>query len=84
VPRTPKKRQPGKPRKPKASTRAPRERRVFHSMTEMQEFFREQGKRGGKIGGKVAARRMSKAARTARARKAAIASAKVRRAKARE
>jgi hypothetical protein len=59
-----------------------RERRQFHSMTEMQEFFREEGRRGGKIGGKRSAKRMSKAARIARARKAGRASGKARRAKA--
>lgn len=40
------------------------------------------GRKGGKIGGKVTAQRMTKAQRIARAKKAAAASAKVRRAKA--
>ena len=50
---------------------------------EALEFFKEQGRKGGKIGGKLAARSMTKAARIARARKAGIASGKARSAKAR-
>jgi hypothetical protein len=44
----------------------------------MLEFFQKSGSRGGK----VAAKKMTKAQRTARAKKAAAASAKVRSAKA--
>ena len=47
-------------------------------MTEMLEFF----KKTGAAGGKKAAKRMTKAQRSARAKKAAAASAKVRSAKA--
>ncbi len=47
-------------------------------MTEMLEFF----KNAGAAGGKVAAKQMTKAQRTARAKKAAAASARVRSAKA--
>jgi uncharacterized protein YdaU (DUF1376 family) len=54
------------------------EKRTFGSMTEMLEFFKLTGRQGGK----VAAKRMSKAQRTARAKKAAAASATVRSAKA--
>ena len=46
------------------------------------EFFRAMGKKGGRLGGKVAARRMTAEQRHERAKKAAAASAKVRRAKA--
>ena len=60
--------------------------RKFGSMTEIEEFFREQGRKGGKIGGskggKITAQNMTKAERSARAKKAAAASAKVRSAKA--
>ena len=42
------------------------------------EFFRETGRRGGKIGGKRSLETMTAAERTARAKKAAAASAKVR------
>ncbi|HUA85431.1 MAG TPA: hypothetical protein VMB85_16325 [Bryobacteraceae bacterium] len=45
---------------------------------EIREWLRKQGKKGGTI----AAKRMTKAQRTARAKKAAAASAKVRSAKA--
>jgi hypothetical protein len=49
---------------------------------EALEFFREAGRRGGEIGGKIGGKRsletMTKAERTARAKKAAAASAKVR------
>ncbi len=48
-------------------------------MTEMVDFFKATGAKGGKL----AAKRMTKAERTARAKKAAAASAKVRSAKAR-
>jgi len=47
-------------------------------MTEMMEFFKETGAKGGKL----AAKGMTKAERSARAKKAAAASAKVRVAKA--
>ena len=47
------------------------------------EFFRAMGKKGGRLGGKVAARRMTAEERHERAKKAAAASAKVRSAKAR-
>jgi len=50
---------------------------------EALEFFKEAGRKGGKIGGRVTARRMSKAQRIARARKAGIASGKARAEKAR-
>lgn len=49
---------------------------------EVREFFRQMGKKGGAKGGKLAAEGMTKAERTARAKKAAAASAKVRSAKA--
>ncbi len=42
------------------------------------EYFREVGRKGGALGGKKAAASMTKAERTARAKKAAAASAKVR------
>src|SRR5260370_1160144 len=58
-------------------------KRTFASMTEMMDFFRETGRRGGEIGGKIAAKRMTKAQRVARAKKAAAASAIVRAKKAR-
>ena len=55
-------------------------------MTEMQEFFREAGSKGGKLGGrkggKARAKSLSPAKRKAIAKKAAAASAKVRSAKA--
>ena len=54
-------------------------RRKFGSMTEMIEFFQETGRKGGK----VAAKKMTKAQRVARAKKAAAASANVRSKKAR-
>ena len=50
---------------------------------EVREFLAKIGKKGGLIGGKVAAKNMTKAQRSARAKKAAAASAKVRSAKAR-
>ena len=59
-----------------------RKKREFGSLTEFKLFLQEQGRIGGKIGGKRAAQGMSKAARVARAKKAAKASAKVRSAKA--
>lgn len=46
---------------------------------EVIEFFRKQGARGGKIGGKRSLETMTPKERTARAKKAAAASAKVRR-----
>ena len=49
---------------------------------EVREFLAAIGKKGGEIGGKVAAKNMTKAQRSARAKKAAAASAKVRSAKA--
>ena len=42
------------------------------------DFFRKEGSRGGKIGGKKAAESMTPAQRTARAKKAAARSAAVR------
>jgi hypothetical protein len=50
---------------------------------EVREFLAKIGSKGGKIGGKAAAENMTKAQRSARAKKAAAASAKVRSAKAR-
>jgi hypothetical protein len=65
-----------------------KKKRSFGSLTELQEYLREQGRVGGKIGGpiggKLAAKRMTKAQRVARAKKAAAASAKVRSKKARD
>jgi hypothetical protein len=55
-------------------------KRIFGSLMELMDFFQKSGAEGGKI----AAQRMSKAERVARARKAAAASAKVRTAKAKE
>jgi hypothetical protein len=55
-----------------------KKRREFQSLTELLEFLRESGRKGGKIGGKVAAGRMTKVQRTERAKKAAAASAVVR------
>jgi hypothetical protein len=49
---------------------------------QVRDFLAAIGKKGGEIGGKVTARRMTKAQRSARAKKAAAASAKVRSAKA--
>jgi hypothetical protein len=49
---------------------------------EVIEYFKKQGKRGGKIGGETAARNMTPEERTARAKKAAAASAAVRSSKA--
>ena len=49
---------------------------------EVREFFRQMGKKGGSKGGKTAAANLTKAERSARAKKAAAASAKVRSAKA--
>jgi hypothetical protein len=46
--------------------------------SDVLEYFRKQGAKGGKIGGKVAAASMTKAERTARAKKAAAASGLVR------
>jgi len=51
---------------------------------EVREFLSKIGAKGGKIGGKAAAENMTKAERTARAKKAAAASARVRTKKARE
>ena len=48
------------------------------------EFFRKTGRKGGKIGGKRSLETMTAAERTARAKKAAAASAKVRAKKARK
>jgi hypothetical protein len=45
---------------------------------EVLDYLKRIGKKGGEIGGKVTARRMSKAERIARARKAGIASGKAR------
>ena len=47
-------------------------------MTELMEFFRETGRKGGKIGGKIAAENMTQKQRTARAKRLLAASAKVR------
>jgi hypothetical protein len=46
--------------------------------TEALGFFRRTGREGGKLGGKAAAESMTPEERTARAKKAAAASAKVR------
>ncbi len=46
------------------------------------DYFRQQGKKGGSIGGKTSAKNMTPAARVARARKAGAASAAVRKARA--
>lgn len=51
---------------------------------EVREFLAQIGSKGGKIGGKKAAKNMTEAERTARAKKAAAASAKVRSKKAAE
>jgi len=48
----------------------------------VREFFQEQGAKGGRIGGKVAAAGMTAEQRQARAQKASAAAAKARRAKA--
>jgi hypothetical protein len=48
------------------------------------EYFREVGRKGGALGGKAAAASMTPAERTARAKKAAAASAKVRAKKAKK
>ena len=48
------------------------------------EFFRKTGRKGGKIGGKRSLETMTPAERTARAKKAAAASAKVRKKKAKK
>jgi len=45
---------------------------------EVLEYLKRIGKKGGKIGGKVTARRMTKAERVERGRKAGIASGKAR------
>jgi hypothetical protein len=45
---------------------------------EIREYMSKLGKKGGAKGGKLAAKRMTPAQRTARAQKAAAASAKVR------
>lgn len=49
----------------------------------VQDFFREQGALGGKIGGKRSLETMTPEARRARAKKASAAAAKARKAKAR-
>lgn len=49
---------------------------------EVLEWFREQGRRGGEIGGKVAAANMTPEERAARAKKASIAGVAARRLKA--
>ena len=51
---------------------------------EALEFFKRQGAKGGKIGGTISAKSLTKAERTERAKKAAAASAKVRSKKAAE
>jgi hypothetical protein len=48
------------------------------------EFFRKQGSKGGKIGGKRSLETMTPAQRTARARKAGTAAAAARKAKAKK
>lgn len=48
------------------------------------EFFREQGRRGGEIGGIVSSQNLTKAQRKERARQAGIASGEARRAAAEE
>jgi hypothetical protein len=59
-----------------------RKKPEFGSLMEMMEFFKESGRRGGLIGGKIAAKQMTKAQRVERARKASAAAAKARSAKA--
>jgi hypothetical protein len=48
------------------------------------DYFRKQGTKGGKIGGRKAAANMTAAERTARARKGGLAAAAARRAKAKD
>jgi hypothetical protein len=50
---------------------------------EVREYLKRIGRQGGKIGGRIAAERMTPEERKARAKKAARAATKVRRAKAR-
>jgi hypothetical protein len=59
-------------------------KREFASLVELLDFLKESGRKGGKIGGKIAAENMTKAQRVKRAQKAAAASAKVRSAKAKK
>jgi hypothetical protein len=67
---------------------AKKTKKTWGSVTEMMEFFRESGRRGGKIGGskggKAAAANLTGKELTARAEKAAAASAKVRSKRAKE
>jgi hypothetical protein len=51
---------------------------------EVLDYFRQQGKRGGSIGGRTSAKNMTPAQRTARATKASKAAAVARKAKARK
>jgi hypothetical protein len=51
---------------------------------EVREFLSKMRSKGGKIGGKIAAKKMTRAQRTARAKKAAAASVNVRSRNARE
>ena len=46
------------------------------------DYFRQEGAKGGRIGGRRALQTMTPAERTARAKKASLAAARVRRAKA--
>jgi hypothetical protein len=55
-----------------------KKKREFGSLAELMEFLKESGRKGGKIGGKIAAGNMTKAQRITRAKKAAVASAVVR------
>ena len=50
--------------------------------SEVLDYFRQQGKKGGSIGGKTSAKNMTSAERAARARKAGEASAAARKKKA--
>jgi hypothetical protein len=67
---------------------AKKAKKTWGSVTEMTEFFRESGRRGGKIGGskggKAAAANLTEKQCSARAKKAAAESAKVRSKKAKE
>jgi hypothetical protein len=45
--------------------------REFYKTPELQEYFQQEGRRGGKIGGKIRAEKLSKARRQEIARKAA-------------
>ena len=67
---------------------AKKAKKTWGSVTEAVEFFRESGRKGGKIGGskggKAAAANLTEKQRKARAKKASAESAKVRSKKAKE